>query len=157
MSVRGKGSRRRQTRRGRRSRPAGRHGWEETAGSPYSMLTLPASLSSRRRTERTAFAVSLSSASKQLTNIFFAILVDCGCCYMFRPRNTIMGSENFEIPWPMLVFRGPCLGNLNRIMSPWTICHTTVLVSVMLSVICMSLSHCILRRLSHTRNNKLRR
>ena len=39
-----------------------------------------------------AFAVSLSSSSKQLTNIFFAILVDCG--YMVRPRNTSMGSGN---------------------------------------------------------------
>ena len=36
-----------------------------------------------------AFAVSLSCSSKQLTNIFFTILVDC--CYMVRPRNTSKG------------------------------------------------------------------
>ena len=36
-----------------------------------------------------AFAVSLSCSSKQLTNIFFTILVDC--CYMVRPRNTSRG------------------------------------------------------------------
>ena len=34
-------------------------------------------------------AVSLSCSSKQLTNIFFTIVVDC--CYMVRPRNTSKG------------------------------------------------------------------
>ena len=54
-SSRGKGSRRQtRPRRPMRRRRAWKEGRAETAGSSYSLLTLPASLSSRRQAERTS-------------------------------------------------------------------------------------------------------
>ena len=111
--VRGKGSRRQTRRRGRRCRGRSRSAaWK---GGNGGILLLDVDFASftfipqtERTNERTAFAVSLSSSSKQLTNIFFTILVDC-CAATWSGLETRAwekGILKFSLPVP--IFRGLC-------------------------------------------------